>query len=187
MCSIEQQLIYAKEIAQRNSLEIEFFVQDTMKLHNIESSKYDFVYTSEGVHVWIDDLLSMYQNIYRVLKIGGVYINYEIHPFSRPFAYEDGRPEDRTIIVQKPYEMIGPFDEGVIFHWRLQDILNAVSDSGFVIKRLEEMHDEKDKGHFWFYEKERANMSQNEIDDFYDYRKNPLAALPQWFTLCAQK
>lgn len=187
-CDIcEQQLIYAKKIAQKNSLKIEFIVQDTMKLSDIKSEEYDLVYTSEGVHVWINDLDSMYHNIFRILKKGGVYMNYEIHPFTRPFAYDDGKPEDKTITIQKPYEMTGPFDDGVCFHWRLQDIMNAVSETGFVIKRIEEMHDEEDKGHFWFYEKERVEMTQEQISSYYDYTKNPLAALPQWFSLYAIK
>ncbi|QSX05116.1 class I SAM-dependent methyltransferase [Sedimentibacter sp. zth1] len=183
----EKQLEHAKKIAEKNNLNIKFIAQDTMKLDEIESNQFDFVYTSEGVHVWINDLNSMYKNIYRILKKDGVYINYEIHPFTRPFAYEDGRPKDKNIVIQKPYEMTGPFDDGVEFHWRLQDILNAVSNSGLSIKRLEEMHDEKDKGHFWFYKKERVNMTREEIDEYYDWTKNPLAALPQWFTVCAKK
>ena len=158
-----------------------------MKLSEIKTEEYDFVYTSEGVHVWINDLVSMYENIYRVLKKVGVYINYEIHPFTRPFAYDDGKPKGKDIIIQKPYEMTGPFDEGITFHWRLQDIINAISNSGLSVKRLEEMHDEKDKGHFWFYEKERSTMSQSEIDEYYDWKSNPLAALPQWFTVYAIK
>lgn len=187
-CDIcEKQLKYAQEIANKNDLDINFIVQDTMKISDIKSNEYDFVYTSEGVHVWINDLNSMYCNIARVLKVGGVYINYEIHPFTRPFAYEDGRPKDKNIIIQKPYNMTGPFDEGVTYHWRMQDIFNAVSSAGLTVKHLEEMQDEKDKGHFWFYEKERANMTQNEIDEYFDWHKNPLSALPQWFTLYAIK
>ena len=187
-CDIcEQQLKYANEIAKKNLLEIDFVVQDTMKLQDIESNEYDLVYTSEGVHVWIDDLNSMYQNIYRILKMGGVYINYEIHPFTRPFAYDDGKPDGRTIKIQKTYDITGPFDDGTTYHWRMQDLLNAVTEQGLSIKRMEEMHDEEDKGHFWFYEYERVKMTQDEIQAFYDYKKNPLAALPQWFSLYAVK
>mgnify|MGYP002921980976 FL=1 len=144
-------------------------------------------YTSEGVHVWIDDLSGMYTNIFRVLKEDGVYVNFEIHPFTRPFAYDDGKPEGREIIIRKDYEWTGPFDEGVTYHWRLQDILNAVMNSKLVLTRLEEMHDEEDKGHFWFYEQERRKMTPEEIAAYYDIQKNPLSALPQWFSMCAVK
>lgn len=187
-CDIcEKQLCFAEEIAKKNSLNILFQVQDTMKLADIESHAYDLVYTSEGVYVWIDKLSEMYKNIARVLKKNGIYINYEIHPFTRPFAYDDGRPEGKDIVIQKDYEMVGPFDDGTTYHWRMQDILNAVCDAGLKISRLEEMHDEKDKGHFWFYEEERKAMTAEEIEDYYDIRKNPLSGLPQWFTLCCKK
>lgn len=187
-CDICQaQLDHANEVSTKNHLAIDFVQQDTMKLSDIPSDTYDFVYTSEGVHVWINDLQSMYQNIYRILKHGGKYINFEIHPFTRPFAYDDGKPEGREVKIQKPYSMTGPFDDGTTFHWRMSDILNAVTNAGFTIKRLEEMTDEKDRGHFWFYENERINMTKEEIDTYYNFEKNPLSALPQWFTLYAIK
>lgn len=182
-CDIcEKQLEHAKRIANNYSFDVEFVLQNTMELIDIKSSEYDFIYTSEGVHVWIDDLFSMYKNIYRVLKPGGVYINYEIHPFGRPFKDELGK-----IHIEKLYENTGPFSNGTNYHWRLQDIINAITISGFIIKRLEEMHDEKDKGHFWFYEDKRAFMTQEEIEKYYNWETNPLAALPQWFTVYAVK
>ncbi len=187
-CDIcEKQLQHAKEIADKNHLNIQFRVQNTMKLTDMESGKFDLVYTSEGVHVWISHLKEMYQNIARVLKGNGIYINYEIHPFSRPFAYDDGKPDGREVIIRKDYEMTGPFEEGTEYHWRLQDILNAICDSGLTLKRLEEMHDEKDKGHFWFYEEERKTMPKEEIEAYYDIEKNPLCGIPQWFTVCCVK
>lgn len=187
-CDIcEKQLIYAKKIAEVKNLSIKFQVEDTMKLESIPSNEFDLVYTSEGVFVWIDDLNGMFQNIFRVLKNGGLYINFEIHPFTRPFAYDDGRPNGKEIRIRNDYNSIGPFSDGTEFHWRMQDILNSLCNSGIVLKHLEEMHDEHEKGHFWFYEEEREKMSKNEIDSYYDIVKNPLSALPQWFSVCGQK
>lgn len=187
-CDIcEKQLHFASEIAKKNSLNISFLVQNTMKLSDIESESYDLVYTSEGVHVWIDNLKEMYSNIARVLKNEGFYINYEIHPFTRPFAYDDGKPEGKDIVVLKDYETVGPFDDEMTYHWRMQDILNSICDAGLRLSRLEEMHDEKDKGHFWFYEEERKKMTAAEIETYYDIKTNPLSGLPQWFTLCCRK
>jgi SAM-dependent methyltransferase len=158
-----------------------------MKLTDIKDDEYDLVYTSEGVHVWIHDLRSMYHNISRILKIGGTYINFEIHPFTRPFVYDDGKPDNLNIKVEKPYDMTGPFDEGVTYHWRLQDILNAVASSHLRIEQIEEINDDRQKGHFLFYEDVRAKMNKEEINRYYDWNVNPYAALPQWFTLCAKK
>ena len=140
-CDIsENQLAYAKEIADREGIgdAIEFICADTMKLEGVRDGEYDLVYTSNGVHVWLNDLPSMYTNISRVLKHGGLNIIYEIHPYLRPFN------EDLKMI--KPYDATGPFEdeETVCFHWRLQDIMNAVMDSGMRLEHLEEMFDGKD-------------------------------------------
>lgn len=76
--------------------DIEFICDDTMKLTKISPNAYDFVYTSNGVHIWINDLESMYNNIYRVLKPTGTYIMFDIHPFMRPF----GITASKTITVE---------------------------------------------------------------------------------------
>lgn len=63
-CDIsEKQLEIASTFARRYALDIEFICDDTMHLSKVKSTEYDFVYTSNGVHVWINDLKSMYDNI----------------------------------------------------------------------------------------------------------------------------
>ncbi|MCL2014275.1 MAG: class I SAM-dependent methyltransferase, partial [Oscillospiraceae bacterium] len=87
-CDISKnQIESAKTVAEKNNLNIEFICDDTTYLGKITDNTYDLVYTSNGVHVWIDDLISMYININRILKKGGIYIMHEIHPFNRPFSY----------------------------------------------------------------------------------------------------
>ena len=63
----EKQIENAKRIADKNGWAIEFLCQDSRKLDKIGSDTYDLVYTSNGVHVWIDDLPGMYANFHRVL------------------------------------------------------------------------------------------------------------------------
>ncbi|WP_199616153.1 class I SAM-dependent methyltransferase [Paenibacillus alkalitolerans] len=56
-CDIsERQLENSAEIARKQSWDIEFICDDSMSLSKIKSGEYDFVYTSNGVHVWINDL-----------------------------------------------------------------------------------------------------------------------------------
>ncbi|WP_028551508.1 class I SAM-dependent methyltransferase [Paenibacillus sp. UNC451MF] len=56
-CDIsERQLENSANIAHKHGWDIEFICDDTMKLDKIDSGKYDFVYTSNGVHVWINNL-----------------------------------------------------------------------------------------------------------------------------------
>jgi len=65
-----------------------------MTLEGIADSEYDLVYTSNGVHVWINDLKVMYQSFYRVLREAGYYIYFETHPFIRPF--DDSGSENQS-------------------------------------------------------------------------------------------
>src|SRR6266498_1242065 len=102
----EKQLENAAKIASARGWNIKFACTDSMTLDGITDSEYDLVYTSNGVHVWISDLVVMYQSFNRVLKDGGYYIYFETHPFIRPF--DDSGNEIKVI---KPYEETGPFGD----------------------------------------------------------------------------
>ena len=181
-CDISaRQLENSSVIAKRHGWDIEFICDNTMKLAKIKDEEYDFVYTSNGVHVWINDLAAMYKNIYRILKQAGIYIMYDIHPFGRPFDYSG---DDLKIV--KPYDETKLDDDVPNFHWRIQDIINAIIDSGLRIQHIEEMFAEYDT--YWFEEaNERATMSEDELAKLYDWKTKPLAALPQWLSVCCAK
>ncbi len=164
-----------------------FVRADTMTLEGIEDGAYDFVYTSNGVHVWIDDLGGMYRNIARVMKPGGKYALFEIHPFNRPFD-DDAR-------IVKPYEATGPFerDGEVTFAWRLMDILGATLGAGLRLLRFEEMAAEKSYTDPAWVPCEKqvrdgyTEYDHAEVDALYDWRTNPMAALPQLFSAVWEK
>lgn len=187
-CDIsENQLAHARQVAVREGLgdAIEFVCADTMKLEGIPDGGYDLVYTSNGVHVWLNDLPSMYANVNRILKKGGLNIVYEIHPHLRPF--------DEELKIIKPYDATGPFEDEttVNFHWRLQDIMNAMMHSGMRLEHFEEMFDEKDyERPFWLKTEDIINglrASREEVDRMYDWRENPSMALPHWICLVGRK
>lgn len=180
-CDIsEKQIENAYNIARKYDWDIEFILDDTMKLTEISPDAYDFVYTSNGVHIWINDLQSMYTNIQRVLKQNGTYIMFDIHPFMRPFGITAGK----TITVKKPYDVIGPLGEIPTYQWRIQDIMNAMIGANLNVSRVEEMYAED--GSFWVDDssKDGEGLSEQELKDYCNWRENPLAAIPQW--LCIQ-
>lgn len=154
----ERQIENAKRIAASHSWDIQFVCDDSMTLTNIKDGMYDLVYTSNGVHVWISDLLSMYKNFHCVLKNDGHYIMFEVHPVICPF----GSDEVPDITVRKPYEDIDITDDVPNFHWRIQDIFNAAFDAGFKIIHMEEFHPGKDDRDLWFYK----NQAQAEADNY---------------------
>ena len=165
----------AASVALQHGWDIEFVRDNTMVLEKLSDNDYDFVYTSNGVHVWISNLKSMYERIYRVLKKSGIYIMYDIHPFMRPFEYVDG--EQPRII--KPYTEVVPH-----YHWRMQDLLNTMIQSGFRILQIEEMSPED--GRYWDASYDLP-ISDTESARLCDWRQNPMAALPQLLSVCIQK
>lgn len=174
----DKQIENAKKIAEKNNWNIKFVCCDSMKLEGIESNKYDLVYTSNGVHIWINDLLAMYKNFYRALKDNGHYIFFETHPIIRPF--EDKGSE---IKIVKPYELIGPFchdNYGDEYKWRIEDFLRSLLAANFSIKDYRDIKARPTDfmGHNWFYHS-IEELEQDNAQKF-DWNKNPWAALPQW-------
>lgn len=174
-CDIsERQLENAEKLAIQLGLNINFIMSDTMRLDNIPDDTFDLVYTSNGVHVWINDLASMYKNISRILKSGSYYIMYEVHPFTRPF--EDNM---KQLIVKKPYgdRSSGVRDEN---HHTLYDYINAISENGLDIKRMNECFSET-------LNEMIEPDSGISYEDLHNWEICPYAGIPHWLILCAQK
>ncbi|MCL2775015.1 MAG: class I SAM-dependent methyltransferase [Oscillospiraceae bacterium] len=186
-CDIsENQLKNAKVIADKYSWDIEFICQDSMKLEQIKDCEYDLVYTSNGVHVWIDDLHGMYKNINRILKPGGYSIFWDTHPMLRPFDTNSNKI-DVIKIIKHYTDINSPADDGLPrYHWRTQDFINAIIESGFNIKHMEEIHP-VDEDLDDYLPQEKNPEHENYGIDMKDWRQNPWAALPQCFCLCSQK
>lgn len=179
----QRQIDNASKIAERKGWNIEFVCDDSMELGKIESGKFDMVYTSNGVHVWIPDLPKMYRAFHRILKVNGCYAFFETHPMIRPFS--DKQDEIKII---KLYEDIGPFGQDVPeYSWRMQDFVNSVIESGFDIRRMEEFHTVPSDLYNYNYFYKSDEESEKDHHRQYDWKQNPWAALPQCFSLFTLK
>ena len=172
----ERQLENAAEIAARLRLNIEFVCDDTMQLSHISNQAYDLVYTSNGTLSWINDLDSMNRNICRVLKNGGYFAMYDMHPFNRPFSGEAWQAPH----IIKSYQDVLPD-----LHWRIQDILNSQIRAGLTLCEMAELP--ATDASFWFTFAELQQKSREELEGINDWKKNPMAALPAWLALVSQK
>ncbi len=172
----ERQLENAAAVAEKLNLEINFVCDNTMELNNIESSSYDLVYTSNGTHSWIPDLNTMYKNIFRVLRKSGFSVMYDVHPFNRSFT---GEPWTQPKII-KPYSDTFPS-----CHWRVSDLINAHTAAGLTVKEVAELP--AVDASFWYTYDELVNIHTEEIKNINDWRHNPMAALPAWIAVAAEK
>ena len=172
----EKQLEHAQEIANKLNLSICFVCDDTAHLSNMEDNCFDLVYTSNGTHTWIADIVTMYKNIYRVLKPTGLSIMFDIHPFNRPFS---GEPWKEPKII-KPYEETMPY-----CHWRVQDLVNAMICARLSIKEMEEL--QAVNASFWFSYEELIKQEKEKLAKINNWEYNPMAALPAWISIVSQK
>jgi SAM-dependent methyltransferase len=181
----EKQLGNAEKIAQENNWNMQFICTDSMLLDKISDDSYDMVYTSNGAHVWINNLSTMYKNFYRVLYNGGHYIFFETHPIIRPF--NDSGVEVKII---KPYELTelahAP-DEAPRYAWRIGDFLRSLINAGFIIRDYRDIKGRSTAimAHNMFY-KTTEDLEKDKASKF-DWLKNPWAALPQWMGCSVQK
>jgi len=119
----------------------------------------------------------MYENIHRILKKSGAYIMFEVHPVNRPFEDCFGQ-----LKIRKPYSDVRPLYDGINYHWRMQDIINVITDTGLCIKRMEKMFSDKTASFFNI-----DGKTPEEANQIHDWRVNSQAALPQWLTIYAVK
>ena len=176
----ERQLETASDRAKRLDLEIDFVQADAMDLKPLGDKRFDLVCSTNGFFVWIADLKTVFQEVYRVLKPGGHYIFYDVHPFQRPWA-------DRaaSIEVEKTYWQTGPIrdekDGTFEFNWTLADILNPMADAGFVLRCVLERPAGDEN--YW----EGSSFLPCNDKRLPNWKENPRAALPVWLSAVLQR
>ena len=176
----ERRLAVASKRARHLGLPITFVQADAADLSLIGDGEFDMVFSSNGFFVWIADLQTVFSEISRILRPGGHYVFYDIHPFQRPWI-----DQTTPIEVAKSYWETGPFENeeegGFEFNWTLADILNPLTTSGFVLLRMLESPAKDSR--FW-----QDYSGLPGIDDtLMDWKENPRAGLPVWLTLALQK
>jgi SAM-dependent methyltransferase len=131
--------------------------------------------------VWLADLRRVFSEIARLLKTGGYYIFYDVHPFQRPW-----KDQVEPIGMAKPYGDTGPYESGADekayeFHWTLADILNALAEAGLSICRI--IESAATDSRFW----QGPSYVSGTDDNLLDWGHNPRAGLPVWLTVAAVK
>ncbi len=199
----QKQLDVAAEKSRQLSLDIEFVQGDVTDLPFIEAEFFDFACSTNGVMVWITEPKKYYAEACRLLKPGGIFMSYDIHPFQRPWK----EPVVDRLEMTKPYFDSGPKEnlynpeddkdigcaseappkkrQGALssFHcaWTISELLMAMLEGGFELLHILEEPETDLK--FW----QGSSFEGEPNIDLLDWRKNPLVGLPAWLTLVAQK
>jgi ubiquinone/menaquinone biosynthesis C-methylase UbiE len=94
-----------------------------------EDDTFDIVLSINGFDTFSNKNRAISQTL-RVLKKGGMLIQYDIHPFTRPFSCEAYKVPQ----IVKSYHDVLPH-----LHWRIRDLLNAQVKAGFMVTELAEL------------------------------------------------
>jgi SAM-dependent methyltransferase len=177
----QRQLDVAADRARTLGLDLAFVRADATDLGALPQGNFDLVVSTNGFFVWIAEPVALFKAVHAVLKRGGVYVFYDIHPFQRPWA--DNRD---ALLMEKPYTDGGPYgfeDDEITYeyHWTLGTLLNAMSSAGLVVQHMCETGPKS--FHFW----QEFSYEPGSADELLDWRRNPRAGLPVWLTIAAQK
>jgi ubiquinone/menaquinone biosynthesis C-methylase UbiE len=162
-------------------LDILFVRSDAANLSPIPDNSCDLVCSTNGFFVWIADLKAVFSSACRVLKPGGSYVFYDIHPFLRPWKDQSALEMRKTYFDTGPFPEKQPDGETHEFHWKVSDIINSLVEGGLSIRGL--METRAGDSRFW----QGPSYGHGTDDNLLDWHKNPRAGLPSWLAVAAQK
>ncbi|HYG78886.1 MAG TPA: class I SAM-dependent methyltransferase [Pyrinomonadaceae bacterium] len=128
---------YARELAAEHQVSIEFHRRDMTDLSPVASESQDVVFSAYAFN-YVDDLLSCFKEVHRVLKGGGLFVWSGAHPFGHSVDSESLR-------LKRSYFETGKTVEGeetgcafASVHRTVSDYFNLLVEAGFVVERMVE-------------------------------------------------
>ncbi len=179
----------ARTLARRCEVRVDFVEADATKLPVDLHNRFDLVYATIGVLVWIDDLRAWMRSAAAALRGGGKLMLVDIHPLSLmlastdPLAFDFPYSFDGPRIYDEPGSYAGAdlqvsSTETVEYGHSLGEIIMAALGAGLKIQHVQE-HLEADFD-------PRGNLLEPEEDGRFRVRADG-ELLPMLFTLVAAK
>jgi SAM-dependent methyltransferase len=140
----------ARRLAAELGLDARFVCSDVCELRRVLDERFEVVFTSYGVLVWLPDLGPWAEAIAERLEPGGIFYVVEEHPLAATLAEEDGR-----VVVADSYFDVGAIESdeegsyadrdaavasGRSYEWQhpLSDVVCALVGAGLRIEFLHE-------------------------------------------------
>jgi SAM-dependent methyltransferase len=183
-----ESIAVASQLAKELGLAARFVCSDIYELMENLDGRFDIVFTSDGVLVWLPDLPRWAETIAHFLDEGGVFYIVEQHPLGGTLVEEGGK-----LAAVEPYFDVGPIEcpgdgtyadlsatlqSGASYQWQhsLADITNAIAAAGL---RIEFLHE------FPFCGWQRLPSMERRDDGYWHLRDRE--DLPFLFSLRARK
>jgi SAM-dependent methyltransferase len=130
-----EQIRFAKELAQKNNVDIQLYEQDIVNLSPVTDKSQDVVFSACAL-AYIDDLTACFKEVHRVLKDDGLFVWSVGHPF-----FDMVNPKDFTL--WKSYLETGVKVEGEEtgsafsnVHRTISDYFNTAIEAGFIVEKM---------------------------------------------------
>jgi len=95
-------IIEANERAKKCKIDCEFICSDVYDISEEFNNSFDIVFITSGCIGWIPDLERFFNIGFNLLRINGIILMHEIHPFSEMLPFDNANIENRLQIIE-PY------------------------------------------------------------------------------------
>ena len=176
----------AKKLSKEIDVPATFICSDIYKLENVLHEKFDIIFMSYGVLLWLSSIKKWAKLIESFLKKGGFFYIVELHPFTTMLSYD--------FKIQYDYFDKGPYLDdadgsytnweekikGVTYEWSytMSDVINALQKAGLKIEYLHEFP-------FTMYDQFPGYMKKNTKGQY--VLKNTKTQIPLLFSIKASK
>lgn len=176
----------AKKLSSELKIPAEFICSDVYKLENVLSKKYDIIFLSYGVLLWLSNMQKFAKIVSKFLKKEGILYIVELHPFTNML--------NEHAKMQYDYFDKGPFlddadgsytnwkdkTKGTTYEWSytIDDVINAFISAGLTIEFFHEFP-------FTMYNQFPGHMKKNKKGQF--ILKDKTMQFPLLFSLQARK
>jgi ubiquinone/menaquinone biosynthesis C-methylase UbiE len=125
-----KQLKFAKDLAKKNKVKIDFIQGSFQNLIKIKSNSQDIVFSAWAFH-YSPNLKKLFKETKRVLKNKGLFVFSNIHPFNHCIDF-------KTLKIKKSYFKTGKITDGkfVGFEHTIGEIYNPLKEVGFDILEI---------------------------------------------------
>ncbi len=176
----------ARKISEENNIAASFICSDIYNLPKVLHKKYDIIFMSYGVLLWLPNLKKWAGVINKFLKKGGTFYIVELHPFTNILSYDFKIFYD--YFDRGPYadDSSGTYTnwnskiKGVTHQWdyTISDVINVLIEEKLKIEFVHEFP-------FTMYEQFPGLMKKNKNGQYVFKNKN--IQIPLLFSLKAKK
>ncbi len=182
----DSSITLAKKLSTEANTPADFICSDIYTLPKVLDKKFDIVFTSHGVLLWLSNLKEWAKIINRFLKPGGMFYIAEVHPFtsvlSHDFQMKYNYFNTESYIDDSPgtYTDWNADIKGTTYQWNhtISEVINVLVGQGLKIEFIHEFP-------FTTYDQFPGFMKQNKKGQY--VLKNNKIKIPLLFTLKATK